>query len=109
MLSRERPSSARWKHTTGTSAERPRLSASRGLRSTAGWKSMVFDRSEAGMTLRVTALLLTIAGAAWMIANTTWYVTIALCTGAALAETALLIRYITRSSREVARFLDALA
>jgi two-component system, NtrC family, nitrogen regulation sensor histidine kinase NtrY len=70
---------------------------------------MVFDRSQAAMTLRVTALLVTVAGAAWMIANTTWYVTIALCTGAALAETALLVRYITRSSREVARFLDALA
>jgi len=70
---------------------------------------MAFDRSWTGMTLTVALLFLTIATAAWLIANTGWYVTIALCIAAALAETALLVRHVTRSSREVARFLDALA
>jgi nitrogen fixation/metabolism regulation signal transduction histidine kinase len=44
-----------------------------------------------------------------MIAHTQWYVTIALCVAAALAETVFLVRFSTQSSREVARFLDALS
>ncbi len=68
-----------------------------------------FGRFGAGVTLRIAALFLTIVAAAWMIANTQWYVTIAICTTAALAETALLLRFATQSGREVARFLDALA
>ena len=77
---------------------------------------MVFSRFDlgfgsfyAGVALRIAALFLTIAAAAWMIANTQWYVTIALCLAAALAEGALLVRFATQSSREVARLLDALA
>jgi two-component system, NtrC family, nitrogen regulation sensor histidine kinase NtrY len=77
---------------------------------------MVFDRLDlgfgrfaAGVVLRIAALFLTISAAAWMIANTQWYVTIALCTAAVLAETVLLVRFAAQSGREVARFLDALA
>ncbi len=77
---------------------------------------MGFDRFDLGLghfgtgvVLRMAALFFTIVAAAWMIANTEWYVTIALCTAAALAETALLFRFATQSGREVARFLDALA
>jgi two-component system, NtrC family, nitrogen regulation sensor histidine kinase NtrY len=68
-----------------------------------------FGRFGAGMALRIAVLFLTILAAAWMIANTAWYVTIAICAAAALAETALLGRFATQSSRELARFLDALA
>jgi two-component system, NtrC family, nitrogen regulation sensor histidine kinase NtrY len=77
---------------------------------------MVFSRLDlgfgtfyAGVALRIAALFLTIAAAAWMIANTQWYVTIALCLAAALAEGASLLRFATQASREVARLLDALA
>jgi two-component system nitrogen regulation sensor histidine kinase NtrY len=62
-----------------------------------------------GVALRAAALLLTIGAAAWMIANTQWYVTIALFIVATLAETIALIRFSTQSSREIARFLDAVS
>ncbi|MGH8219124.1 MAG: sensor histidine kinase [Steroidobacteraceae bacterium] len=68
-----------------------------------------FGHFAAGVVLRITVLFLTILAAAWMIANTSWYVTIALCIAAALAEATLLVRFATQSSRELARFLDALA
>lgn len=70
---------------------------------------MAFSRFQAAMALRAAALFLTIAAAAWMIAQTQWYMTIALCVTAAFAETVLLVRFSTQSSREVARFLDALS
>ena len=70
---------------------------------------MVSSPFRNGIAVRAAALFLTIGAAAWMIANTQWYVTITLCTGAALAETILLVRFSMQSSREVARFLDALS
>jgi two-component system, NtrC family, nitrogen regulation sensor histidine kinase NtrY len=66
-------------------------------------------RFGAGVLLRIATLFLTIVLAAWLITNTHWYMTIALCGTAAFAEAASLIRFATRSGREVARFLDALA
>ena len=76
---------------------------------------MAFDRFDSGprrfvmgMALRIVILFLTIVAAAWMIANTTWYVNIAICVTIAVLQTALLVRFATQSSREVARFLDAL-
>lgn len=68
-----------------------------------------FGRFAAGTTFRILTLFLTVLAAAWMIANTDWYVAIALCLAAAVAETMLLVRFATQSSRELARFLDALA
>ena len=62
-----------------------------------------------GVAVRATALLLTIGLVAWMIANTQWYVTITLFIAAAFLETMALVQFSTRSSREIARFLDALA
>ena len=62
-----------------------------------------------GIALRAAALFLTVGTLAWMIVNTQWYVTIALFVAAALAETIALIRFSTQSSREIARFLDALS
>ena len=70
---------------------------------------MVFSRFKVGVAWRSAVLLLTIAAVAWMIAHTRWYVTIALFVAGALAETILLVRFSTQSSREVARFLAALA
>ncbi|HEX4268915.1 MAG TPA: ATP-binding protein [Steroidobacteraceae bacterium] len=62
-----------------------------------------------GVAVRAAALFLTVGAVAWMIANTQWYVTIALFIVAALAEAAALVRFSSQSSREVARFLDALS
>lgn len=70
---------------------------------------MAFSRFHTGIAWRSAALFVTIAAAAWMIAHTQWYVAITLMLAAALAETAFLIRFSTQSSRQVARFLDALA
>ena len=62
-----------------------------------------------GVAVRAAALFLTIGAVAWMMANTQWYVTIALFAAAALAQIVTLVRFSTQSSREVARFLDALS
>ena len=62
-----------------------------------------------GVAARAAALFLTIAAVAWMVANTQWYVTIALFSAAALYEAVALVRFSTQSSREIARFLDALS
>lgn len=70
---------------------------------------MVYSRYRVGIALRTAALLLTIAAVAWMLANTQWYMTIALGIALAAAETTHLARFATRSNRELARFLDALA
>ena len=70
---------------------------------------MGFSRFSMGVAWRSAVLFLTIAAVAWMVARTQWYVAIALLSAAALAEMALLVRFSSRSSREVARFLDALA
>jgi two-component system nitrogen regulation sensor histidine kinase NtrY len=70
---------------------------------------MAYSRFHTGMALRAAALALTIVGAAWMIAQTRWYVTISLVLAAALAQIVALVRLATQSSREVARFLDAIS
>jgi nitrogen fixation/metabolism regulation signal transduction histidine kinase len=62
-----------------------------------------------GVAVRTATLFLTVGVVAWMIANTQWYVTISLFIAAAVAEAVGLVRFSTQSSREVARFLDALA
>ena len=62
-----------------------------------------------GVAVRTAALFLTVGAVAWMIANTQWYVTISLFVAAALYEAVALVRFSTQSSREVARFLDALS
>jgi PAS domain-containing protein len=70
---------------------------------------MAYSRFIAGMALRTVGLALTIVGAAWMIAQTHWYVTISLVLATALAQIVALVRFATQSSREVARFLDAIS
>jgi two-component system nitrogen regulation sensor histidine kinase NtrY len=70
---------------------------------------MAFSRFRTGVALRIAALFLTIVMAAWLITGTQWYVTIALFVAAALAQAVLLTQFATRSSREMARLLDAIA
>jgi len=70
---------------------------------------MGFSRFRTGIALRTGALFVTIVGVAAMVALTQWYVTILLCVVAALAQMAWLMRFANQSSREVARFLDAIS
>ncbi len=70
---------------------------------------MIYSRFRAGMVMRTVALFLTIVLASWMIVHTQWYVSISLCVTAVLAQTTMLLRFSTHSSREVARFLDAIS
>jgi two-component system nitrogen regulation sensor histidine kinase NtrY len=70
---------------------------------------MGYSRFQAGIALRTAALALTIVAAACLIAQTRWYVTIALCLATAVAQIAGLVRFATESSREVARFLEAIS
>jgi two-component system nitrogen regulation sensor histidine kinase NtrY len=70
---------------------------------------MGFSRFRAGIALRTVALFVTIVAVAAMVARTQWYVTILLCVVAASAQMAWLMRFATQSSREVARFLDAIS
>jgi two-component system nitrogen regulation sensor histidine kinase NtrY len=70
---------------------------------------MGYSRFRTGVALRAVALALTIVAVACMIAQTRWYVTITLVLAIALAQIVALVRFATQSSREVARFLDAIS
>ena len=70
---------------------------------------MAYSRFRTGVALRTAAMALTIVAVALMIAQTRWYVTITLVLAAALAQMVGLVRFATQSSREVARFLDAIS
>jgi len=70
---------------------------------------MAYSRFQVGIALRTVALALTIVAAACLIVQTRWYVTITLCLATVLAQIAGLIRFATQSSREVARFLEAIS
>jgi nitrogen fixation/metabolism regulation signal transduction histidine kinase len=70
---------------------------------------MAFSAFRAGVVARVAALFVTIVLASLLIAHTDWYVLIALLAAASLAQAVALAKFATRSSREVARLLDAIA
>jgi two-component system nitrogen regulation sensor histidine kinase NtrY len=70
---------------------------------------MVSRPFRAGVAVRVATLSVTIVLAAWLISRTEWYVLISLLLAASLAQAVLLARFATRSSREMARLLDAIA
>ena len=70
---------------------------------------MGYSSFRTGVALRAVALALTIVAVACMIAQTRWYVTITLVLAIALAQIVALVRFATQSSREVARFLDAIS
>jgi len=70
---------------------------------------MAFRRFHVGVVLRTVVLFLTLVAVAEMLVRTQWYLPIALCAAAALLQVALLIRFVGQSSREVARFLEAVS
>lgn len=70
---------------------------------------MASDRYYAGIALRVGLLVSTIVLLAWMILHTDWYVSMGLLAIAAATEAFFLMHFVTRWSREVARFLEAVS
>ena len=70
---------------------------------------MDFSRFRAGIVLRTSALCCTIVAVAAIVVRTDWYVVMALGVIAAGVQVALLIRFATESSREVARFFEAVS
>ncbi len=70
---------------------------------------MGFSRFRAGVALRTVVLFLTLVAAAEMLARTQWYLTIALCAAVAAVQVVLLIHFVAKSSREVARFLESVS
>jgi two-component system nitrogen regulation sensor histidine kinase NtrY len=70
---------------------------------------MAFSGFRTGILLRMTGLLVILALLAWLAMHTNWYVTMAICAAAAVAQGVMLTRYSARAGREVARFLDAIA
>jgi two-component system nitrogen regulation sensor histidine kinase NtrY len=70
---------------------------------------MDFSRFHAHIVLQVSALVTSLAALIWMIGHTRWYVTIALMLSVAILQTLQLIRFASRSGREVTRFLNAVA
>jgi nitrogen fixation/metabolism regulation signal transduction histidine kinase len=70
---------------------------------------MEFSRFRIGIAVRAGALFVTFFLAVWMALHTNWYVSIALVVSGALAQIALFYHFATRSGREIARFLDAVA
>src|ERR1051326_4616726 len=70
---------------------------------------MAYSRFQIGVLFRVIGLVATLAGLAWLVAKSDWYVTILLVPPAAGLPAILLSRFATESGREVARFLEAVA
>jgi nitrogen fixation/metabolism regulation signal transduction histidine kinase len=70
---------------------------------------MAFRGFQSGIVLRAAGLLATLALLAWIVSRTNFYVTMAICAAAAALQVVMLTRYASRSGREIARFLDAIA
>jgi nitrogen fixation/metabolism regulation signal transduction histidine kinase len=70
---------------------------------------MAFSRFQVGTFVRLTGLMATLLVLAWVATHTAWFVSMALLAVAVIAQAVLLIHFATRSGREVARFLDAIA
>jgi two-component system nitrogen regulation sensor histidine kinase NtrY len=70
---------------------------------------MAFSRFQAMLLAQVVALVATLEALVWMIGHTRWHLIGALGVGLIVAQAVLLTRFASRSAREVARFLDAVA
>src|ERR1700730_6974403 len=102
-------SRARCRTATAISAAPRQRWASHAHRCTDGRQNMAYSRFQVGIALRTVALALTIVAGACLIVQTRWYVTIMLCLATVLAQIAGLVRFAAQSSREVARFLEAIS
>src|SRR6201999_1869658 len=82
---------------------------SRALRFIGGWKNMASKRFHAGMALRIALILSTALLLSYVVTRTDWYVSMGLLVLAVMGETAMLIDFAARWSREVTRFLASVA
>jgi nitrogen fixation/metabolism regulation signal transduction histidine kinase len=70
---------------------------------------MAFSRFQLGTFLRLTALMVTLLALVWVVTHTSWLVSMALLAMAVIAQALMLVHFATRSSREITRFLEAIA
>jgi two-component system, NtrC family, nitrogen regulation sensor histidine kinase NtrY len=70
---------------------------------------MVSSPFRTGVALRVGSLFITLTLTAVLVERTEWYVLIGLLVAASIAQAVMLVQFATRSSREMARLLDAIA
>ena len=70
---------------------------------------MAYSRFQTAAFLRLAGLAATLMALAWAVGHTDWYVCMLLLALATVAQAVALVRFAGRSSREVARFLDAIA
>jgi nitrogen fixation/metabolism regulation signal transduction histidine kinase len=70
---------------------------------------MAYSRFQAATLLRLAGLMATLMALIWAVSHTDWYVCMLLLGLATIAQSLLLVQHANRSSREVARFLDAIA
>jgi two-component system, NtrC family, nitrogen regulation sensor histidine kinase NtrY len=70
---------------------------------------MASDRFRAGIVFRIVSLILAILLVAGAIEHTRWYFTIAVLAAICAAQVLELMHFVTRSSRELARFIEAIS
>ncbi|HEU0096901.1 MAG TPA: ATP-binding protein, partial [Rhizomicrobium sp.] len=70
---------------------------------------MAYSRFQTATFLRLAVLMATLMALIWAVSHTDWYVCMLLLALAAVGQAMLLVHHANRSSREVARFLDAIA
>jgi nitrogen fixation/metabolism regulation signal transduction histidine kinase len=70
---------------------------------------MAYSRFQAATFLRLAGLIGTLMALVWAVSHTDWYVCMLLLALASVVQSMLLVQHANRSSREVARFLDAIA
>ena len=69
---------------------------------------MAFSRFKTGVMLRIAALLFFMLVLAWTATQTHWYVTVTLLVTIVVFQVMLLLRYVSHTSHEIARFLDTI-
>jgi two-component system nitrogen regulation sensor histidine kinase NtrY len=70
---------------------------------------MASDRFRAGIVFRIVSLTVAIVLVAGTIEHTRWYFTIAVLAAICLAQVLELMHFVTRSSRELAKFIEAIS
>ena len=70
---------------------------------------MTYSRFSADTLLRLAGVMATLTALIWAVSRTDWYVCMLILAAATIGQAALLVHFTRRSSREVARFLDAVA
>ncbi|MES1189648.1 MAG: ATP-binding protein [Steroidobacter sp.] len=70
---------------------------------------MAFNRFETGILPRAAILFCTMGVLAWVATQTRWYATMLVLGTTVIFQMVLMLRFVTHTSREIARFFDAVA